>query len=69
MRGIANEDLDLTGIKDALESIRTGCPIQGASTSTPRADKPPVSSCTDLMVSRMKAQGLNESQIVAICKG
>lgn len=74
--GIANEDFDLSGIKDALESIRANCPIQASATPATKAEKPalPVTEkasppvCTDLLVSRMKAQGLKEKQILAICK-
>jgi hypothetical protein len=66
--GIANEDLDLTGIKEALESVKSGCPVQPKIMATQKAEKSAVSPCTDVMVSRMKAQGLNEGQILAICK-
>lgn len=74
--GIANEDLDLTGIKDALESIRASCPMQATATPSANPERPSVSVserpaqpvCTDVVVSRMKAQGLKEKQILAICK-
>ena len=74
--GIANEDFDLSGIKDALESIRANCPIQTSAARTAKTEIPPVPVtekplppvCTDVLVSRMKAQGLKEKQIVAICK-
>lgn len=64
VRGIANEDLDLSGIKDALESIKGDCPIQSTKTTVPKAE----STCTDVLVARMKAQGLKETQILVICK-
>lgn len=67
INGIVNEDLDLSGIKDALESIRTGCPIQANASSTPKSEKQPAATCTDALIFRMKAQGLKESQIFAIC--
>lgn len=74
--GIANEDFDLSGIKDALESIKASCPIQASSTPTASSEKPslPISekpaqpACSDVLVSRMKAQHLKEKQILAICK-
>lgn len=72
--GIANEDFDLAGIKDALESIRSNCPIQASATPTPQnptaqvSEKTTLPVCTDALVSRMKAQGIKEKQILAICK-
>jgi hypothetical protein len=76
VRGIANEDFDLSGIKDALDSIRANCPTQARTTPAAESEKPsiPVSEnltppvCSDALVSRMKAQGLKEKQILAICK-
>lgn len=74
--GIANEDFNLSGIKDALESIRASCPIQASATSLQASasstvqisEKPSLPVCTDVLVSRMKVQGLKEKQILAICK-
>jgi hypothetical protein len=75
VRGVVNEDFNLTGIKDALESIRTSCPVQVNSTSenlektsSPVSESSPQPVCSDTIISRMKAQGLKEKQIRAICK-
>jgi hypothetical protein len=69
VRGIATEDFELVGIKDALESIRSGCPVQPKTSAPHVVEKPSaVSTCTEQLLSRMKAQGLRESQIQAICK-
>jgi hypothetical protein len=75
--GIANEDFDLSGIKDALESIRTKCPIQANVTTTtkleperptvPLPEKPSPPVCSDVLKSKMKAQGLKEKQILSLC--
>jgi hypothetical protein len=64
VRGIANEDLNLTGIKDALESIKGDCPIQADKTIVPKEEP----ACSDVLMARMKAQGLKETQILVICK-
>ena len=74
--GIANQDFDLSGIKDALESIRASCPVQASTTPSPTSGRPtlqvseksspPV--CADDLILRMKAQGIKEKQILAICK-
>ena len=74
--GIANEDFDLSGIKDALESIKTSCPIQASTPPSPKSeeltqqasDKPSPTVCTDIIMSRMKAHGIKQKQINAICK-
>jgi len=67
--GIASEDLKLIGIKDAVESIKVGCPIQAEKSSpTAVSDTPSTPTCTDVLISRMKQQGLKENQIIAICK-
>lgn len=70
VRGVQNEDLDLSGIKAALENINGGCPVQPTITATvgTASEKPLESACTNVLVSRMKAQGIKEKQILAICK-
>lgn len=74
--GIVNEDFDLSGIKDALGSIKASCPVQVGSTpavssekpSLPISERPTQPACSDVLVSKMKAQGLKAKQILAICK-
>ena len=74
--GITNEDFDLSTIKDVLDSIRGGCPVQVSGAPTENLEKPlqTVSdksiqpTCSDVILSRMKVQGLKEKQIRVICK-
>lgn len=66
--GIATEDLDISGINSALENISNGCPIQPNVATTKKTEKGSTPSCTEILVTRMKAQGLKENQINAICK-
>ena len=68
VKGVANEDFNLSGIRGALESIKAGCPIQANAAQMPTLDLPSASLCTDKLIQNMKAQGLEESQIAAICK-
>ena len=69
LQGIADEDLDLTGIQAAVENIGSGCPDQPqpASVSVP---KQAVSEnlCSDELVKKMKANGLKAAQIKKICE-
>jgi hypothetical protein len=67
--GIKTDELDLTGLRAALENIRSGCPIQ-AGTSAPAESRASLtgSLCSAVLVSRMKAQGLKDEQIFAICQ-
>jgi hypothetical protein len=74
--GIVSEDLDLTGLQEALASIKADCPVQAAPVITPApaptpiaaAAVPPPPVCSDVLISRMKAQGLKDKQILAVCK-
>jgi hypothetical protein len=68
VRGIEEEDLDLTGIKDAWTSIKNECPIQVAKSVGQKPDKPAAPVCSEVLVNRMKVQGLKDSQIAEICK-
>lgn len=68
MPSIVSEDLDLKGIKDALNSIGNGCPVDSASIATLDPGKTSTSICTELLITRMKEQGLKKKQISAICK-
>ena len=73
---ITNEDFDLSTIKDVLDSIRGGCPVQVSAAPTENLEKPLLTvsdksiqpTCSDVILSRMKVQGLKEKQIRAICK-
>jgi hypothetical protein len=71
--GLVHNDLDLTGIGEALESIKAGCPTG----TSPPPTKAPIakqdadrgnSLCTAGMVSKMEERGLNGAQISEICK-
>lgn len=80
--GVHNEDLDITGIQEAVENIKSGCPVpevvpQPQSVpvqSTPVQSAPvqstsgPESLCSDQLISRMKANGIKAIQIKKICQ-
>jgi hypothetical protein len=75
--GIVSEDLDLTGLQESLASIKNSCPVQAAPVTPPpppppspmaKADVPAPPVCSDVLISRMKAQGLKDKQILAVCK-
>lgn len=77
--GSAREfDIDLTGIKTALSNINAGCPIPKQPIAEPAPapakpvtvaeEKPQPPVCSEQIISRMKAQGIKEKQITAICK-
>jgi hypothetical protein len=66
--GIKTDDLDLTGIREAQESIRSGCPIDPAAAAVGRTAPSSSSLCSAILASRMKAQGLRDEQIAAICR-
>ncbi|RJF99050.1 hypothetical protein D3871_11400 [Noviherbaspirillum saxi] len=73
VRGIANEDLDLTGIQSTLENIKAKCPAQKEEVKPAAVPLAPVSSaaltsCSTELKARMKAQGIKDKQIEAICK-
>lgn len=65
IRGLANEDLDLSGLSQAVSNIKAECPIQASAGGERKAEKAAV--CSDVLLSRMRSQGLKESQILAIC--
>jgi hypothetical protein len=66
--GIKTGDLDLTGIRPALESIRSGCPIQEGAVAVQTPASLAGALCSNVLVSRMKAQGIKDEQILAICQ-
>lgn len=80
--GIFNEDLDISGIQEAVENIKSGCPVpEVASKSqsvpaqiTPAQSAPvqstsaPESLCSDQLISRMKANGIKALQIKKVCQ-
>jgi hypothetical protein len=66
-QGIADKDIDITGIQAAVENIKVGCPEQSAATSSQRKVVPE-NLCSDELVSRMKSNGLKDKQIKKICQ-
>ena len=67
--GIKTDELDLTGLRPALENIRSGCLIQaGANAAGETRPSLSASLCSSILVSRMKAQGLKDEQILSICQ-
>ena len=67
VRGVAQEDLDTSGIKEAVEHIRAGCPVSATSqpTTAPRAESSPL--CSDELLTRLRAAGVTQSQIQSAC--
>lgn len=65
IRGLANEDLDLSGLSEAVENIKAECPVQSASTVRRGGKK--ASACSETLIGRLRGQGLEEREIVAIC--
>lgn len=65
VRGVEEEDLDLTGISATMENIRNGCPVQ-ASQANPK-DSAQEGKCGVEMIAKMKAKGMNDAAIREIC--
>ena len=70
--GVITEDLDISGIQEAVENIKSGCPVPEVapkSQSAPAQSAPaPESLCSDQLISRMKANGIKALQIKKICQ-
>lgn len=64
VRGLVDHDLNTAGIEDAVYMINAGCP--DTAISTVKVEAPQVL-CSDLLTSRMKAAGLNDTTIATIC--
>jgi hypothetical protein len=58
------KDLDITGIREAHENIRNGCPGNAIS-SSPASSEP--SLCSNLVIGRMKNLGISDADIKSIC--
>lgn len=59
------KDLDITGIREAHENIKAGCPgeAQSAATAAPAGG----SLCSTLVVTRMRQRGIAEGDVRAVC--
>lgn len=68
VRGVATEDLDITGVQAAIESIKLGCPMKSESDSTQRGSAASDSVCSESLVSRMKIAAITDAQIASACK-
>ena len=66
--GIKSDDLDLSGIQEALANIRAGCPLPGGSAPAAKPAAPTGSMCSAMLVERMRGQGIRDDQIEAICR-
>lgn len=67
VRGVAMEDLDITGIRSAVEHIRAGCPASTGSESIARPAAPAEIACPEPLLARLRAAGVTEQQISAAC--
>lgn len=69
--GLHNDDLDLTGLNEALQSISTNCPVvpppEKAIEKVEQKASSPQLTCSEMLITKMKKQGLKEKQIRAIC--
>jgi hypothetical protein len=66
--GIKTDELDLVGFEETLANIRSGCPTPTNASVAPKATSPTGSICTATHVERMRAQGVKDEQIQAICR-
>ena len=69
---VAESDIDLTGIDQALQNIRSGCPVQSTispslTNNTDSAQTPPPPACSDAVKAKLKARGMKPAQIAEIC--
>jgi hypothetical protein len=63
--GVANEDLDMTGVKEVIENVRAGCPDSKSGTvASPKAE---AQGCSDQMVAKLKAKGMKDTDIREVC--
>ena len=83
VRGMATEDLDVTGIKEAVDHIRSDCPIPPPASVPVTAPAPVLAAtaiqetraplatekpCTDQLLTRLRAAGVTDKQINAACR-
>lgn len=68
VRGVSTEDLDITGVQSAFDSIRSGCPLQSDAEAIPRSVTTGDSKCVESLISRMRAAGITDAQISSACK-
>lgn len=66
--GVKTDEIDLTGFEEALDSIRSGCPVQAEAAPPQKPATVAGSLCTSALVERMRSQGLKDDKIQAICK-
>ena len=76
VRGLAQEDLDITGIQTALEHIRAGCPSSNSSTAQSTKRTAPASGtphqenlCSEQLLINLRAAKVSEKQIKRACNG
>jgi len=69
--GLHNDDLDLSGLNEALQSISTNCPVvpppEKVIEKVEQKVSLPQPTCSEILITKMKKQGLKEKQIRAIC--
>jgi hypothetical protein len=63
IRGIENWDLDLTGISDAVNNIRQGCP--GEAQGRPGDRVPGL--CSEKVIKRLSEKGMSAQDIEYVC--
>lgn len=69
VRGVQVVDIDTTNMMDALENIKSGCPIGSpAPTEKQATTKSPAASCSSEQLARMRAAKITAAQIKAVCE-
>lgn len=66
--GVKTGELDLTGIRETVENIRSGCPSQPNPEPLQRSFSTGETLCTSALIARMKAQAIKDEQIRDICR-
>jgi hypothetical protein len=68
VRGIATEDLNITGIQAAEDHIKAGCPPTAESSTAPKSQSKQESLCSDQLRARLRAAGVTQKQMVGACR-
>lgn len=68
VRGVQVADIDTTNMMDALENIKTGCPVKSSGATKTRAEsQETASACSEEQIEKMRAAKITKAQIAAVC--
>lgn len=68
--GIQDFDIDLTGLSDALDNIKQGCPMPALTSApilAPTLKTEPISTCNTELISKMQKAGITKNQLLQVC--